>query len=187
MSAKRAPSEAAITVRDSRPGDLPEIAAIYAHHVLHGLVSFEEEPPNAAELGRRRTDILARKLPYLVATDAGGKVLGYAYASPFRTRSAYRFSVENSIYVAADAARRGIGRVLLAKLIERCAEKGYRQMIAVIGDSANEGSIRLHEALGFRHVGVFEALGFKADRWVDTVLMQLPLGPGAQTKPKERR
>jgi phosphinothricin acetyltransferase len=178
------PAGAGFTVRDSVDADIPEIAAIYAHHVSTGLASFEEEPPDAAEIGRRRAEFLRRGYPYLVAASASeGGVLGYAYASPYRARSAYRFSVENSVYVAPDQARRGIGGQLLAKLIERCTSSGFRQMIAVIGDSANAASIGLHEAHGFRRVGVLTAIGFKHGRWVDSVLMQLSLGLGASVNP----
>jgi phosphinothricin acetyltransferase len=172
-----------LVVRDSRETDLPAIEAIYAHHVTHGLGSFEETPPGRDELARRRADVLARGLPYLVCVDAAGTLLGYAYAGPYRTRSAYRHTVENSVYVAPDAARRGIGRVLLAALIERCEAAGVRQMVAVIGDSANSGSIGLHAALGFLRVGTLEAIGWKHGRWVDSVLMQRALGPGGRSPP----
>jgi len=172
-------------VRDSVEDDMPEIAAIYAHHVTHGLASFEEEPPDAAEMGRRRKELLGRGYPYLVAASgAAGGVVGYAYAGPYRTRSAYRFSVENSVYVAPAATRRGLGRELLTALIDRCTAAGFRQMIAVIGDSGNAGSIGLHQALGFRRVGVLTAVGFKQGRWVDCVLMQAALGPGASIDPR---
>jgi L-amino acid N-acyltransferase YncA len=172
-------------IRDSVDADVAEIAAIYRHHVIHGLASFEEEPPDAAEVARRRADLLGRSYPYLVAATApAGAVLGYAYAGPYRARVGYRFSVENSVYVAPGNARRGIGRQLLAAVIERCAAAGFRQMVAVIGDSANAGSIGLHQALGFRRVGVLSAIGFKHGRWVDTVLMQIALGPGASLDPE---
>ena len=170
------------TVRDSVDGDVPAIQAIYAHHVLHGLASFEEVPPDAAEIARRRGDVLARGLPYLVA-ELDGAVVGYAYASPFRTRVAYRYSLENSVYVAAGLVGRGVGRALLTVLIPRCEAAGYRQMVAVIGDSANDASIRLHAAFGFERVGLLPAVGFKFGRWVDSVLMQRPLGPGEGTPP----
>ena len=176
-----------IIVRDSRDGDLPAIAAIYGHHVTHGFGSFEETPPSLDELQRRRDEILAKGLPYLVATEPAGAMIAYAYASPYRTRPAYRFSVEDSIYVAPDASRRGIGRVLLSALIERTAALGYRQMVAVIGDSGNLGSIGLHRALGFEHVGRLPSIGFKKGRWVDGVLMQRALGNGDSTLPAERR
>ena len=174
---------AAFIIRDATDDDLAAITAIYEHHVRHGLGSFEEEPPPLAEIARRRADVLARGLPYIVAAGAGGALLGYAYGAPYRARSAYRFSVEDSIYVAADHAGRGVGRALLAALIARCTEVGYRQMVAVIGDSGNAGSIALHERLGFRRVGLLPAIGFKHGRWVDSVLMQRELGEGAATLP----
>jgi len=177
----------AVAVRDSRPSDMAAIAAIYAHHVRHGFGSFEEEAPDAQELERRRQEILAKGLPYLVAEDAAGAVLGYAYASPYRTRSAYRFTLENSIYVAPEQARGGIGRALLAALIGRCTALGYRQMIAVIGDTGNDASIGLHAALGFARAGVLRSVGYKRGRWIDCVLMQRPLGGGDAGRPEEHR
>jgi phosphinothricin acetyltransferase len=176
-------TEDGFLVRDSAEADLDQIARIYAHHVRHGLASFEEEAPSARELGRRRADFLALGFPYLVAATPGGEVLGYAYASAYRTRSAYRFSCEDSVYVAPGGARRGVGRRLLAALIERCEQGQWRQMIAVIGDSANDASIGLHAALGFRKIGVIEAVGWKHGRWVDGVLMQRALGPGSGVPP----
>jgi L-amino acid N-acyltransferase YncA len=172
----------ALIVRPSRDDDIATIAAIYGHHVLNGLASFEEVPPEVEEMARRRRDILARGLPYLVA-EAGGRVLGYSYAGPFRPRVGYRFSLEDSIYVDPDTVGRGVGRALLSAVLARCEELGYRQMIAVIGGSETLPSIRLHAALGFTHVGVFTGIGFKFGRWVDTVLMQRTLGPGADTLP----
>lgn len=186
MSARRAPAQAPVTVRDSRETDLPAIAAIYAHHVLHGFGSFEEVPPGIDEMARRRQEILAKGLPYLVAADDRGEVVGYAYASPYRPRSAYRFSIEDSIYVAPGGARKGVGRALLTAIIRKGTELGYRQMVAVIGDSANHGSIGLHQALGFARVGLLSSVGFKAGRWVDGVLMQRALGAGDSTLPEER-
>ncbi len=185
MSARAAPKAGQPTIRFSEHADLTAIAAIYAHHVLHGFGSFEEIPPDAEELAKRRHEILARGLPYLVASDGAGGVLGYAYASPYRTRSAYRFTVEDSIYVAADAARRGIGRMLLEALIDRCTQLGYRQMIAVIGDSGNQGSIGLHRALGFAQTALLPTIGFKRGRWVDCVMMQRALGSGSSSLPQE--
>jgi phosphinothricin acetyltransferase len=173
----------ALVVRDSAPQDLPAIRDIYAHHVSHGFASFEEVPPDLVEMERRRAEILARGLPYLVAVLPGAPVAGYAYASPFRTRSAYRFTLENSVYVAQDMHRRGVGRALLAALLPRCAALGYRQMIAVIGDSGNHASIGLHAAAGFVEVGRLRSVGFKLGRWVDSVLMERPLGPGDSTLP----
>ena len=187
MSARKAPKADTPIVRDSEDADLPAIAAIYAHHVTHGFGSFEEVPPDVEELAGRRRDILAKGLPYLVAGDGAGDVLGYAYASPYRTRSAYRFAVEDSIYVAPQAARRGIGRLLLQALIQRCTKAGYRQMIAVIGDSGNDGSIGLHQSLGFARTALLPTIGFKRGRWVDCVMMQRPLGAGAAAPPAEIR
>jgi L-amino acid N-acyltransferase YncA len=165
-------------VRDARDGDLAAIQAIYAHHVRHGTASFEEEAPPVAELLRRRADVLARGLPYLAA-EQDGEVVGYSYATPYRTRSAYRFSIENSVYVSHTRHRAGIGRALLTELILRCERGDWRQMIAVIGDSAHTASIGLHASLGFRNVGTLQAVGFKFGRWLDSVLMQRPLGLGA--------
>ncbi len=176
----------AVTIRPSRDEDVAAITAIYGYHVLNGVSSFEEVPPSEAEIARRRGDILARGLPYLVAVDAAesaGRVVGYCYAGPYRARSAYRFAVEDSIYVAADEVGRGVGRTLLRAVLEQCTALGYRQMVAVIGGNETMASIRLHEALGFTHIGVFTAVGFKFGRWVDTVLMQIPLGPGASAPP----
>ncbi|MFO1210762.1 MAG: N-acetyltransferase family protein [Amaricoccus sp.] len=169
-------------VRPVRDADLPAVQAIYAHHVLHGLATFEEVPPDADELGRRRDEVLARGLPYIVAEEAG-RLLGYAYAGPYRLRSAYRFAVEDSIYLDPGALGRGIGRALLERLIADSTAAGARQMLAVIGDSGNAASIAVHARTGFRHVGTFEAVGLKFGRWIDTVLMQRALGDGAGTLP----
>jgi len=171
-----------IAVRDSIEADLAAIHAIYTHHVVNGFGSFEETPPPAEELARRRADVLARGLPHLVA-EGEGRLLGFAYAGPFRPRSAYRYTAEDSVYVAQDAHRRGVGRLLLAAVIERCAAAGIRQIVAVIGDSANEGSISLHRALGFRAAGVLTGVGYKQGRWLDSVMMQKALGPGTATPP----
>ena len=171
-----------LVIRPSRDDDIDAIAAIYAHHVLNGLASFEAVPPAVEEMARRRGDIVARGLPYLVA-ERDARVVGYCYAGPFRPRIGYRYTLEDSIYIDAGEVGRGIGRRLLAPLIERCTEIGYRQMVAVIGGRETIASIRLHEALGFKHIGVFPAVGFKFGRWIDTVLMQRALGPGADTLP----
>lgn len=168
---------------DATAADMAQIQRIYAHHVLHGLASFEEEPPPLAEMLSRREKVLDHGLPYLVAKDESDRVLGYAYATQYRPRRAYRFTVEDSVYMAEGAQRRGIGRLLLNGVIERCTAAGFRQMIAIIGNSANAGSIGLHAACGFRMVGVFENVGFKHDGWRDTVLMQRSLGDGAETQP----
>lgn len=173
-----------MSIRAVEPADLDAIQRIYAHHVLHGLASFEEVPPDAAELTRRWHTIADAGLPYLCAIDgADGAMLGYGYAAAYRPRSAYRFTVEDSVYVAPDAARRGIGRALLRSLIDTCTDLGKRQMIAVIGDSGNRASTALHRACGFELIGTFSAIGFKHGRWVDTVLMQRQLGPGKGTLP----
>ncbi|MPZ47166.1 MAG: GNAT family N-acetyltransferase [Betaproteobacteria bacterium] len=166
-----------LIVRDSIAGDIPAIREIYAWHVENGLASFEEVAPDVDEFTRRRADVLARGLPHLVAEDESG-VLGYTYAAPYRSRSAYRFAVENSVYVRHGIARRGLGRALLAELIARCERLGLRQIVAVIGDSGNSASIGLHAALGFRMVGVLKDVGFKHGRWVDSVLMQCSIGGG---------
>jgi L-amino acid N-acyltransferase YncA len=171
-----------VDIRYSSDGDIAAIAAIYRHHVLHGLASFEEVPPELDELASRRREILARGLPYLVA-ERSGRVLGYCYASPYRPRSAYRFTLEDSVYLDAAEVGRGIGRVLLARLLDRCTELGYRQMVAVIGGGDTWPSIRLHAALGFIRIGVLPAVGFKFGGWIDIVLMQRALGSGATTVP----
>lgn len=171
-----------ITVRDARYDDMDAVHAIYAHHVLHGTASFEEVPPTLDEMIGRRAAILASGLPYLVA-ESDGLVAGYAYAGLFRPRIAYRYSLEDSVYVAADMGGRGIGRALLAELIARCEAGPWRQMIAVIGDSGNAGSIGLHARMGFRHAGTLGSTGFKFGRWIDTVMMQRPLGEGDASLP----
>lgn len=173
----------ALTIRDCRAEDIPAIAAIYGHWVETGLASFELSPPGEAEMAQRREAVLANGFPYIVAEGEGGRVLGYAYASHWRTRPAYRFACENSVYVAKDANRGGVGRALMEALIGRCAARGLRLMVAVIGDSGNAPSIRLHRACGFSMVGVLPAVGWKHDRWVDSVLMTRALGEGAATPP----
>jgi phosphinothricin acetyltransferase len=168
-------------VRDARDDDMGAVQAIYAHHVLHGTASFEEDPPPLAEMQRRRGDVLARGLPYLVA-EIDGRVVGYSYATPYRARSAYRFSIENSVYVDHARQRLGVGRALLTELIARCERGDWRQMIAIIGDSAQAASIGLHASVGFRHVGTLQSVGIKFGRWLDTVLMQRALGQGAEVR-----
>ncbi len=165
------------------PQDIAAVHAIYAHHVLHGLASFEEEPPSVEELRRRYDDIVRRGLPYLVA-EFGGVVAGYAYCALYRTRSAYRYALEDSVYVRQDVRGRGVGSALLAELIRRCEALGYRQLIAVIGDSAHAASIGLHAAHGFLRVGTLRSVGFKFGRWVDGIIMQRPLGPGDGARPE---
>lgn len=164
-------------VRPATPADIPAIQTIYAHHVMHGLASFEVDPPTPAEMRRRFGAITGDNYPYLVAVD-GEAVLGYAYAGAYRDRPAYRWAVEDSVYVAAGAARRGIGRLLLGQLIEECQRRGYRQLLAVIGDSANVASIELHRGCGFTYRGTLAAVGYKLGRWVDSVIMQRALGDG---------
>lgn len=153
---------------------MPSITAIYAHHVRNGAATFEIEPPQCTEMDQRRYEIQAQGLPYLIL-ERDGVVLGYAYAGPYRARPAYRFTVEDSVYVHRDFVSRGYGRLLLAQVIEACIAKHSRQMIAVIGDSGNVASIRLHTKLGFREIGVLEGVGRKFGRWIDTVIMQCPL------------
>ncbi|QQS12456.1 MAG: N-acetyltransferase [Rhodospirillales bacterium] len=176
----------AVTVRDSRDDDVPALARIYGHHVLTGLASFEEEAPSVEEMAKRRQGYLAGGFPYIVA-ERGGRVVGYAYASLYRARPAYRFTCENSIYIEAGDRRGGVGSALLPALIERCAALGFRQMVAVIGDSANAASIGVHAKFGFREVGTLRASGFKHGRWVDSVLMQRALGDGDSTPPAAGR
>lgn len=167
-----------VLVRDSTPEDVPAITEIYGAWVGGGTASFELEPPETTEMARRRQAILDAGHPYLVA-ECDGRVAGYAYASAFRPRPAYADTVEDTIYVAGWAHRRGVGRALLAELIARTEAQGRRQMVAVIGDSASQGSIGLHAAAGFRRVGLLENVGFKHGRWLDVVLMQRSLGAGA--------
>ncbi len=177
-------TSSALLIRPSTAADLPAITAIYAEAVLHGTGTFELEPPDQAEMARRRQDVLSKGLPWLVAQprgQAGGPVLGYAYANHFRPRRAYRFCLEDSIYLHPDARGRGVGRLLLTELVARCEAQGARQMLAVIGDADNAGSIGVHAALGFRHTGVLKASGWKFDRWLDVVLMQRSLGAGDTT------
>jgi len=169
-------------VRPSRDADVAAIATIYAHHVLHGVASFEEVPPDANEIARRRAEIRAEGLPYLVA-ERDGRVVGYCYAGHYRTRSAYRYSLEDSIYIDAAEIGRGIGRALLSELIDRSAALGYRQMVAVVGGSDTWPSIRLHERLGFARIGTLPAIGFKFGGWIDSIYLQRALGPGATSLP----
>ncbi len=175
-------SPPARVVRAATPGDMAAVAAIYAPEVETGLATFEEVAPSVAELSARRDEIVRRGLPYLVA-ELAGQVVGFSYAGPFRTRPAYRYTVEDAVYVAAEARGAGVGRALLDQLIERCTLAGRRQMIAVIGDTANLASIALHRKAGFTMIGTLPATGFKLGRWVDTVHMQRALGPGATTPP----
>jgi phosphinothricin acetyltransferase len=175
-----------VQLRPAVAEDLPAMREIYAHHVLHGLASFEEEPPPLDEIRRRFDDVRARGLPWLAA-DFGGEVIGYGYCAPYRTRSAYRYSLEDSIYVRHGSEGRGVGSKLLDELIRRCEALGYRQLVAVIGDSANLASINLHASFGFLRVGTLRSVGFKLGRWVDSVVMQRPLGPGDARPPSSVR
>jgi L-amino acid N-acyltransferase YncA len=170
------------SVRAATAGDIPAITRIYGYAVKHGTASFELEPPDEAEMAHRMQTLLDGGYPYFVA-ETDGALVGYAYAGPYRPRPAYRFSVEDSIYIDPSDQRRGIGRVLLEHLIAECERRGFRQMVAVIGDSAQTASIELHRALGFRLVGTVENVGYKFDQWLDSVNMQRPLGRGATTKP----
>jgi L-amino acid N-acyltransferase YncA len=177
------PKTTGVLIRASTEADVPAIQAVYATAVLHGTGTFETEVPDTSEMARRRTEVLGRGLPWLVA-ESGGRVLGYAYANYFRPRMAYRFCLEDSIYLAPDAQGQGLGRLLLAELMARCEAAGARQMLAVIGDAENKGSIALHSALGFAHTGVLKSSGWKFGRWLDVVLMQRQLGPGDQSSPE---
>jgi L-amino acid N-acyltransferase YncA len=173
-----------VAIRPATFADIPAITRIYAHAVEHGTATFELTPPHEAEMRQRMQAILDGGFPYIVA-EIDGAVAGYAYASFYRMRPAYRFTVENSVYVAADIHRRGIGKTLLLSLIEACTARGFRQMIAVIGDSNQAASIGVHRACGFTDAGNLRAIGWKFGRWLDTPLMQLALGPGALTPPGE--
>ncbi len=169
-------------IRPSQSTDLPAITAVYGHHVLHGTGTFETEPPTEADMTQRRADVLAKGLPYLVA-EQDGQVLGFAYCNWFKPRPAYRFSAEDSVYVAHDAPRQGIGRALLAELSAQAERAGVRKLIAVIGDSSNLGSVGVHRATGFTDVGVLKACGWKFGRWLDVVLMEKSLGLGDSAPP----
>ncbi len=171
-----------IILRPSAEADIPAIQAIYAHAVLHGTGTFETDVPDEAEMARRRGEVLSRGLPYLVA-EVGGQVTGYAYANYFRPRLAYRYCLEDSIYLSPEARGKGLGKLLLAELMARCEAVGGRQMLAVIGDAENKGSIGVHAALGFTHTGVLKSSGWKFGRWLDVVLMQRQLGTGDESNP----
>ena len=170
-------------IRPSREADLPAITAIYGHHVLHGTGTFETTPPTEADMTARRADVLGKGLPYLVLED-GGRLLGFAYCQWFKPRPAYRFSAEDSIYLHPDAAGRGLGKELLAELVRQAEAAGIRKLIAVIGDSANVGSVGVHKALGFQKVGVIQSCGWKFGRWLDIVLMEKAVGEGDRTPPE---
>jgi len=167
----------------SRDEDIAVITAIYRHHVLNGTGTFEIEPPTEADMAARRADVLAKGLPYLVVEEAG-QVLGFAYCNWFKPRPAYRFSAEDSIYMAADAHHKGLGKALLAELCAQAERAGVRKFLAVIGDSANAGSIGVHRSVGFGHVGTVKSCGWKFDRWLDVVMMEKTLGAGDSTSPQ---
>ena len=179
---EKSAAEHAVVVRDATEADMAAVREIYAHYVLHGLATFEEVPPSVAELLSRRAFVLGLGLPYLVA-EMDGRVVGYSYATTYRPRPAYRYTVEDSVYVAQGLGGHGIGSALLGSLIARCEAGPWRQMLAVIGNSGNAGSIALHARLGFETVGTLTSVGFKLGQWVDTVLMQRPLGSGDATLP----
>ncbi|QFZ83876.1 GNAT family N-acetyltransferase [Variovorax paradoxus] len=172
-----------LTIRPSRDEDIAAITAIYAHHVLHGTGTFETEPPSEADMASRRADVMGKNLPYLVA-EANGEVLGFAYCNWFKPRPAYRFSAEDSIYMSDAARGKGLGTQLLAALSQAAEAVGVRKLIAVIGDSANVGSVGVHRSQGFTHVGVLKDCGWKFDAWRDVVLMEKVLGEGSRTKPE---
>ncbi|MDR3451226.1 MAG: GNAT family N-acetyltransferase [Rhodoferax sp.] len=173
-------------IRPSHGGDVGAVTAIYTHHVLHGTGTFEIEPPTEGDMAQRRSDVLAKGLPYLVAEQAG-QVVGFACCNWFKPRPAYRFSAEDSIYLAPGSHGRGLGRALLAELAIRAENAGVRKLIAVIGDSANAGSIGVHCSAGFQHVGVLRSCGWKFDQWLDVVLMEKALGVGDSRPPGERK
>jgi phosphinothricin acetyltransferase len=171
------------TIRPARDEDIAAITAIYSHHVLHGTGTFETTPPSADDMATRRADVLAKGLPYLVLEEAG-QIAGFAYCNWFKPRPAYRFSAEDSVYLAADSSGKGWGRLLLAELAAQAERVGVRKLIAVIGDSANAGSIGVHQSLGFTHVGVLRACGWKFGRWLDVVMMEKALGAADSNSPE---
>lgn len=170
-------------IRPSIDADIPAVTAIYRHHVLHGTGTFEVDPPGEQDMAAHRADVLARGLPYLVAEGDGGQILGFCYANWFKPRPAYRFSAEDSVYVADAARGQGVGRLLLQALSEQAQAAGVRKLLAVIGDSGNAGSIGVHRAAGFTEIGVMRSVGWKFDRWLDIVLMEKTLGEGDTTPP----
>lgn len=172
-------------IRPSLDSDVGTITAIYAHHVLHGTGTFETTPPTEQDMDSRRADVLSKGLPYLVVEDAAGDVIGFAYCNWFKPRPAYRYSAEDSIYLAPQAHGQGLGRLLLEELMAQAERAGVRKLIAVIGDSANQGSVGVHRACGFTHVGVLANCGWKFDRWLDVVLMDRTLGMGSTSAPAQ--
>ncbi len=177
-------SDAAFTIRDATPDDIPHIQEIYAHHVLSSTATFEEEPPGVEEMAQRLQRVRDLGLPWLVA-EQDERILGYCYASAYRPRPAYRYTIEDSVYLAEGEFGKGIGKKLLSALLERCEQGPWRQMIAVIGGTQNQSSIALHRALGFAHVGTQPETGYKFGQWIDVVFMQRALGPGGATPPEE--
>ncbi|MEO7399221.1 MAG: N-acetyltransferase family protein [Polaromonas sp.] len=173
-----------LLIRPSRDEDLAAIATIYAHHVCHGTGSFETEAPSIADMAARRADVLTKGLPYLVA-EQDGTIVGFAYGNWFKPRPAYRYSVEDSIYLAPDLHRKGLGRALLAEFLARCEAIGIRKVMAIIGDSANAGSVGVHRSAGFQTVGTIDGCGWKFGAWRDIVIMQKTLGPGATQPPQD--
>lgn len=173
-----------VTIRDAASDDMPFVQRIYAHHVLNSTATFEETPPTEQEMQLRRLAILEHGLPYLVAL-RGGRIAGYAYAGPYRSRPAYRYTIEDTIYLAHDITGQGIGRALLTALIERCEQGPWRQMIAVIAGNANQGSINVHRKLGFTHAGTQAATGYKFKQWIDVIFMQRALSGGHLSPPDE--
>ena len=172
-----------ITIRNLTPTDIPAVTAIYTHHTLHGTGTFDETPLTQDDMHERADKVRAQGLPWLIAEDEAGKIAGYAYAMQFHTRHGWRFTLENSVYIAPNRQRQGIGRRLMSELIPICESLGYRQMIAAIGDSENHGSVGLHKTMGFEPAGVYRTVGLKFGRWLDVVLMQRALGEGAKTVP----
>lgn len=172
------------TIRPTSDADVDAITAIYGHHVLHGTGTFETTPPSAADMAGRRADVLAKGLPY-IALEEGGQLLGFAYCNWFKPRPAYRFSAEDSIYLHPDARGKGFGKLLLTELAAQAQAVGVRKLIAVIGDSANQGSVGVHAACGFSHVGLIKSCGWKFGKWLDIVLMEKPLGEADTTAPQE--
>lgn len=170
-------------IRVSSERDIPAVTAIYAHHVLNGTGTFETMPPTEDEMKTRRADVIAKELPYLVAEE-DGRILGFAYCNWFKPRPAYRYSAEDSIYMADGERGRGAGKQLLAELARQAEAAGVRKLIAVIGDSANQGSVRVHESVGFTPVGVLKSCGWKFGKWLDVVMMEMPLGSGDSTSPE---
>jgi L-amino acid N-acyltransferase YncA len=170
-------------VRPATLDDAPALAALYAHHVIHGTGTFEEAPPSSEDIAGRMKAVLDKGFPWVVVEDEG-RIVAYAYAGPYRERAAYRFTAEDSVYVAADAQGRGYGKAALAAVVEACRALGLRRLIAVIGDTQNAASIGLHRALGFEPCGVLPAVGYKAGRWLDVPLMQLPLNGGDESQPQ---